>query len=234
MTHQKVLQFLKAAQANIGYKSLAFNESEYAKIHGYPGSPWNGAYLETARLAAGLGGPALTSSTAALAWFTRKSRLYRRPKPGDVAFFAFSTQGNFAQPHIALVTEVQKHGFFRVLEGQSGRDENQILANTWHTQDTIGFGRLPTADPKPAVPQPMLTLRLRTLLTDTRAIEAVQVALGEVVHMQDAQRGRWDTVTRTAYFAWQRECGVYGLHGKPDRVSLRRLADVTGRFHVAG
>lgn len=234
--------FLDTAQMNLGYKALAYNDSEFAKQVGHPGSPWDGAFLEVARRAARLGGPNLTNSTAALAWFMQNNRLYRKPRRGDVAFFAFSTHGTFSQPHVGVVTdtsEFRKRQLFRVIEGQTDAGlrrtstaEDAVHQRTRHIHDTIGFGRLSILEDAPRLIKLNNKIHARLLPTSPGAISSVQLALGDTVGLVNATRGRWDTQTLAAYARWQREVGVYGEHGKPEDRGLKLLGERTGRFAV--
>ena len=231
--------FIAAARDGLGYRANPFKDSVYGTATGYGAQHWDGSFLEVARLKAGISGPALTSTTAALAWFTRKNRLYPRPRVGDVAFFAYSTDGDFAQPHIGLVTAVEKHQLFRVIEAQVSLRSlpEEVAERLHHTDETIGFGRLDYREViSPTNPnKPTSHIRISDVLAGhSRSVILVQEALGIAVGMQDAQRGRWDTVTASALWRFQRERGIVHLHGKPDRVSLERLGTETGWFQVDG
>lgn len=242
-TNPKLLEFIDAARKEIGYRALAFNESEFARMAGYPLEPWDGALLEHARRAANLGGPCLTGTTAALAEFVRERRLYAKPRPGDVAFFAFSTHTKFSQPHVGVVTDTsqfRKRGFFRVLEGQidaglrrTNTEESGVHERTRHTDDVIGFGRLPLSqhtNTEIRTDAPTVSVGDLTTGRSAQRVAEVQLALAETVDLRQATRGVLDDRTRVAYARWQREVGVYGEHGKPDAHSLHLLGERTGRF----
>lgn len=240
---ERVDRLISAARDNLGYRARPFKDSVFGLQAGYGGQQWDGAFLESVRRAADFGGPSLVSSNAALAWFVQHNLLYPRPKAGDVAFFAFSVDGEFGQPHVGLVTEVLKRRFFRVLEGQvsSGtRNGNplpeEVCERIRHRADVIGFGRLPDVHGNSggAASERATPVRLSDLLDGRHPaeVEAVQTALSLRVPLHDATRGKYDAVTQAAMWKFQRERGLLAEHGKPSIGALRLLADETGIIHA--
>lgn len=67
-----------------------------------------------------------------------------------------------------------------------------------------------------------------------KQIEAVQLALGVTVGLKGHTVGTWDSLTESAYAAFQRRIGYLGsdVNGIPNRPSLQRLASETNLFHV--
>lgn len=67
-----------------------------------------------------------------------------------------------------------------------------------------------------------------------KQVEAVQLALSVTVGLHGYNRGTWDSLTESAYAAFQRRIGYLGsdANGVPNRPSLQRLASETNLFHV--
>jgi hypothetical protein len=67
-----------------------------------------------------------------------------------------------------------------------------------------------------------------------RQIEVVQLALGVTVGLQGCKRGEWDSLTASAFAAYQRRIGFVGAaaDGYPTAGALRRLGTDTGIFSL--
>lgn len=67
-----------------------------------------------------------------------------------------------------------------------------------------------------------------------KQIEVVQLALSVTVGLSGHTVGTWDSLTESAYVAFQRRIGYLGtdVNGIPNRPSLQRLASETNLFHV--
>lgn len=220
------------ARAQVGYRALPLKTSAY----GQSGVSWDGAFVES------ITGLQATSTNALLQRFVQSGRLYAKPKAGDIAFFGFSTDGEYGQVHVGVVTEVGKAGEFRCVEGMtaSGKpresnDENGVHERMRFLYDVIGFGR---GDMEmrvwPVTGRPIPTIRAAEIQYGRRhkSVEYIQQALGLTVGLTNVTRGTYDSRTKAAYALFERRNGVIPATGLPTTETLWMLKKQTGLFHV--
>jgi hypothetical protein len=94
---------------------------------GYDSQPWAGAFVDVVAREAGVSLPSFTYTPAALAEVIRSGNFSRRPRPGDVAIFNFSSNVGhaadaFGPPHCGIVIDVREFestGRFITVEGNT-------------------------------------------------------------------------------------------------------------------
>lgn len=234
---------IEHAKSYTGLRSRAFKSNGFGARVGFDGRPWDGSFLAVVFREAGVyPGVSLISSTAALAFFSRKFSMYRNPAPGDIVFFAWSTDDDgFGPPHVGLVTGVRdwrSRGAFRTVEAQvnsgmpkSHSESDGVYERTRFASDVLGFAR-PVYVSAESVPS-VLTAPL-VLLSDVRtgklsnANALVQLALADYLGVSGFERARYDRTTQSAMLRFQKENGMLRGDGLPDARSLDALARVTG------
>jgi hypothetical protein len=250
-------RFIEAALTHIGYTARATKENAYGALTGYNSQYWGGSYLDVIARDAGVYLPAFAYPPAALAEFVRQKRVHRKPRRGDIVFFAAQTNGeaHFTVPHVGLVTDTARwrtHASFKVIEAQTStglpkgpQDPNGIYLRTRYATDVLVFARpdynsiaasAPAAISKTVVRLVIRPSNLVSTRPNGKAIETVQLALSKTVGLRQADRGIWNAKTKSAYAAWQRKIGYVGpdANGVPDVNSLERLArDTEFSFAVA-
>lgn len=123
----KLELFLATARKYIGYQSELLGRNTFGHKVGYDSGPWSGAFIDVVARDADLNLPSFTYTPAGLAEAIRSGNVSRRPKPGDIAIFNFSsigTQGSvasaFNMPAAGIVTDVRElrtNGRFLSIEG---------------------------------------------------------------------------------------------------------------------
>lgn len=231
---------LSKATKLVGYRA----QPNRAQPFGPDGRPWDGAFVDHClRSSALTTGVDHQNTTAALAAYTRMGQVVKRPKPGDLVFYAFGVSKDSTQPHIGVFESLgSDRQEFLAIEGEvwDGKrpDRIAVARRTRYMYDVIAFVRphyMPSVASNPATPEPLNPQAVRAVVRPShfvqgrshRSVELVQLALGSVVGLQNVQRGRFDAKTQSAYAAWQRQCGYEGT-GRPDTDTLQRLAHSTG------
>lgn len=247
MTEANREKFYDILVKQLDYRALPGRSSVYGQAVGYPNQPWNGSFIEWASREAGLDMPSFTSTVTALSYFTRKNRIYKNPKLGDIAFFE-NTTDPFGQPRVGVVTNVlswKSHNAFKTIEAEVGSpypkgntDPTGVYEITHYGTDVIGFARptyknsvSPVTAPDTA---PTVTVSSVQPGRVNRSVAVVQQALWSAVDARDMTAGRFDKQTRNAYARWQRACGRVGkdADGTPELDTLTRLAQRVGTFTV--
>jgi Putative peptidoglycan binding domain len=253
--------FLSKALSYPGHRAMANMVSGFGEKVGYGSNPWSGAFIDVVTREAGLttrNVPAMVYTPQALAEFARRNTLYQRPKPGDIAFFAFAGEGArtmFDMPHVGIVTDTSRFsatGLFQVLEAQTStglprgnQDPSGVYLRVRSAQDVIGFGR-PDFRPERSLSfsnklkvsssdsLPLLTTAHLTTGRPNRATETLQLALSRQVQLAGYLSGTFDPATRAALAHYQRTLGRIGSDatGSPDAATLACLARDTGLFRV--
>lgn len=208
--------------------------------YGPDGLPWDGAFVDFCLRRAGVRGPGVPSharTASALQWYIRNRRAHRDPKLGDIVFFPSRGQ---MQPTVGIVTETDRwttHGEFMSVDGET--DDGMPLSRTsgmadgvyekrHYETDAIIFGRPDFGARPPKQPEsPVISQPVRPSHfvhgKSHRSVEKVQLALRHTVGLSDAAvRGKFDSVTMSAYRYWQRTVGVADT-GQPDLESLDAL-----------
>lgn len=253
--------FLSKALSYQGHRAMANMVSGFGEKVGYGSHPWSGSFIDVVAREVGLTTrniPATVYTPAALAEFARRNALYQRPKPGDIAFFAFAGEGArtmFDMPHVGIVTDTSRFaatGMFQVLEAQTStglprgnQDPTGVYLRVRSSQEVIGFGR-PDFGPKKTLSfsnklkvsasdaLPLLTTAHLTTGRANRATETLQLALSRQVQLAGYLSGIFDHATRAALAHYQRTLGRIGSDatGHPDADTLACLARDTGLFRV--
>jgi hypothetical protein len=240
--------FIEVAESHLGYTARPGMQSYFGAKVGYDGLPWAGAFIDVVAREAGVDLPACVYPPSGLAEFIHHLAWRPDPKPGDIAFFTFPTDGQFGMPHVGIVTGIddwRRTGRFETIEAQveSGLPKGSKLNDgvyrrvRW-SSDVLGFGR-PVFRQRPAkgvnkTPAGSKTIRLTHVngKKPNRAMEAVQLALAVKAGLRNYRAGVLDSQTRAAYARWQRAIGYAGsdVTGIPDLPSLIRLGRETGLF----
>ena len=239
-------QFIAAAREQIGYRAAPNLASEFGHRAGHGNQTWDGSFLEFCARAAHVDLPALSSTASALAYFIAKRRIFRVPRPGDIVFYAFSTEdGNgFGQPHCGLITTVRPDGSFLAIEGQTSPGPaspranptpNGVFERERFRTDVLAFARPRFRDTeKGGRNMKDVKTWVRTghfaYRKSHKSVALVQTALG----VQHARRGVFDGPTKSAYAEYQRQQGLVGraASGQPDTETLTKLGTSTGLFTV--
>lgn len=248
-TDERRDQFIAQARTHLGYRGQAGMVNHYGALVGYNGLPWSGAFVDVVARETGISLPACVYSPSGLAEFAKQRRVHMRPRPGDIAFYTFSTGDDFGMPHVGIVTGVtdwEKLNRFTAIEAQvnsglakGSTTHDGVFERTRYGYEVIGFGR-PDFRVRPAREIPEADGRADVKLSQLRpgkrysSIERVQLALGVKCGLSNAARGYWDGPTASAYARWQRMIGYVGkdVTGLPDSDSLERLGRETGYFRV--
>ena len=240
---------VETASRHIGYVAQADRTSTYGKRVGLPNQTWSGSFLDVVFLesTASLDVPTFAYTPSALAYFVEHNRLFRKPKRGDIVFYAFPTEDSLSQPHVGIVTDVSTwkvNRSFKAIEAQTdsglprgSRDKDGVYERIRYITDVLAFAR-PTGK-KRLIPLNNFTYtsdraseyiaKVNSSLTNQSFSEVaeIQLALSIKVGLRDARRGVFDNHTRSAYAKWQRFMG-YGNRatGQPDAPSLDQLFDI--------
>jgi hypothetical protein len=183
-------------------------------------------------------------------------RLHTKPKPGDVAFFTFPTDGEtgpYNQMHVGIVTGSEnflRDGSFKVIEGQidpglpkSGlRPKNGVHVRTRYSTDVVGFGR-PALKPKSLTDElqgpelltkPVIKSSIMKPGLKHRQVALLQQELKAAKLFTGTYTGILDARTMAAVASFQRTIGYVGSQasGVPDMQTLQRLAQIRQTFNV--
>jgi hypothetical protein len=152
----KLELFLATARKYIGYQSELLGRNAFGNRVGYDSGPWSGAFIDVVAREAGLNLPSFTYTPAALAEMLRSGNVSRRPKPGDIAIFNFSSTGlqgpaasAFNMPAAGIVTDVRElrtNGRFLSIEGNatgatSYQDKDGVHQRVRYLTDVVIFCR---------------------------------------------------------------------------------------------
>jgi hypothetical protein len=152
----KLELFLATARKYIGYHSELLGRNTFGNRVGYDAGPWSGAFIDVVAREAGLNLPSFVYTPAALAEFIKAGNISRRPKPGDIAIFNFSSTGiqgltasAFNMPAAGIVSDVRElrtNGRFLTIEGNatgstSYQDKDGVHQRIRHLTDVVVFCR---------------------------------------------------------------------------------------------
>ena len=244
----RVEAIIKHAETYLGMRSRAMRSNGFGSAVGYEGSTWDGSFIETVLRETETGGvPALTSTTSALAEFVRDRRIFDKPQVGDIVFFNFSTASTFGQPHVGLVTDVERWhdlGQIKTIEGETSsgmpkgpQDPDGVYRRTRFESDVAFFARptyrardiLPDKDavqPKVLVDYTMFQVGKQSI-----GVRKVQEALFDVQGSDHFLEGTWDKYAVSATARYQRSIGNIHANGIMDNATLHRLAkDTYGKY----
>lgn len=217
---------IELARKLTGYRSHPNRESAFGRDTGFPGQPWAGSFAHEALRESGLLETSLVSTAPALAWYLQRDRVFQEnPQPGDLVFFAFTTTGVFGQPHVGLVSNVDRFketGEFRAIEGETAsglnrgnQDSDGVFERVRYQPDVLGFVR--PREPRPLdltnVPENVPVLRPSNFSKSSplrgTATTSVQYALFEVTGFDKFDPGVWDGLTKSAFDQFLRTVGFY-------------------------
>lgn len=243
-------RFVAEARSHLGYVPGADGRTPFGAACGYDGLSWNGAFVDVVARRSSTELPAACLRPAdGLSGFLRALRGQRRPAVGDVVFYNLSVDGVQGGPHLGIVTDVSRwatDGSFRAVEAQvdSGlpRASSQlgVFERTRFATDVMIFGR-PDFRARRATERtesdgglPLVTVAHVTTGRRSRATETLQFALAACVGARSMSPGVWCSRTLSAMAEYQRRTGRLGADasGRPDAVSLERLAQDSGLFRV--
>lgn len=255
VTNQARDDFIAEARAHVGYTARPGRESAYTQSTGYTSAPWDGAFIDTVARRSGTVDslPRMIYPPAGLSEFIRTNQVSKKPQPGDIVFFTFSTGQHFESPHVGIVTDVtgwSSHGSFKCIEGMTDsgnpkapNNADGVYERVRYKTDVLIFGRAawgrkkftgfdgqenPNAYPvRVSAVQP----GNRKPLAQVRRVQDALVVTCSLGYFQD---GVFDGSTKAAYASWQRKLGYVGkdANGIPDSESLRFLGKTTGFFQV--
>jgi len=241
----RVDALIETARTHEGYRARAQRVNQYGAQLGVDGMPWAGAFLESVmREAKELTQPSLVHTASALAAYVRAGREFRVPKVGDLVFYAFSTDGQFTQPHIGLVTDVSNwktEASFKAIEGQTDsglskgpKDADGVYERRRYSTDVLAFVRPKYEDLRASGPMSETKIHPSTVQpfkrVSSKNLVAIQKALAETVGAQGMSKGFFDPSTRSAIKAYQRRIGAPD-NGMIDAAFLSRLALDTNFVH---
>ena len=240
---------VETASRHVGYVAQSNRNSVYGQKTGLPNQTWSGSFLDVVfhESTASLAVPTFAYTPSALAYFVEHNRLFRKPKKGDIVFYAFPTEDNLSQPHVGIVTDVSMwkvNRSFKAVEAQTdsglprgSRDKDGVYERVRYITDVLAFAR-----PKMKLAKSFRAsnfsyspdraseyiAKVNSSLTNQPFTEVaeIQMRLASTVGLQNARRGVFDAQTRSAYAKWQRFMG-YGNRatGQPDAPSLDQLFD---------
>lgn len=146
--------FIATARKYVGYKSELLGRTSFGERVGYDSTVWSGAFIDVIARESGLDLPSFVYSPAALAEFFRLGLVRKKPQPGDIAIFNFSSitivnPSSFAAPHIGVVVdtrELTSNGRFLTIEGNvtgstSYQQFDGVHQRIRHTTDVAIFLR---------------------------------------------------------------------------------------------
>lgn len=233
-------EVLDRARAHLGYRARPNRISTYGETMRQNGSAWDGTFLSVVLRETGVtAGVSLTSTTTALAYFTRTSQLHYRPRLGDIAFFSFSEDSPFGQPHVGLVTDTRDWktlGTVTVIEGMTdsgnprGPEEHDgVYERVRMATDIMIFARpkYRRTTPTPSTTDSPFIPSAYNIGRKSAGMVLIQLALGEVVNLRGASRGIYDSHTVSAVKRFQGENGLLPATGIVNTPTLHRLAWLT-------
>lgn len=146
--------FLQTVQSHLGYQAELLGRNKFGQKVGYDSQPWSGAFVDVCAREADLKTPSFLNPAAGLAESVRRGQYFRKPQPGDIVIFNFSsaagqTGGAFNMPHCGVVTdtrEFEETGRFITIEGNTEGDtastkKDGVHQKVRHLTDVIFFHR---------------------------------------------------------------------------------------------
>jgi hypothetical protein len=240
---------VETASRHVGYVAQSNRNSVYGSKVGLPNQTWSGSFLDVVFLesTASLDVPTFAYTPSALAYFVEHNRLFRKPKKGDIVFYAFPTEDSLAQPHVGLITDTTNwklNRSFKAIEAQTdsglprgSRDKDGVYERIRYITDVLAFARPKQKARHRAASNFTYTTnraseyiaKVNSSLTNQpfNEVADIQMRLASTVGLRNARRGVFDAHTRSAYAKWQRFLG-YGPRatGQPDSLSLDQLFDI--------
>lgn len=237
------------AERWLGFRPAGNMSTPFGELAGYSGQTYAGMFIDYIFFKVGVPIPSCGYSPTGLAEFTGARRVYKNPRPGDIAFFSFSVTGEtYGMPHVGLVVKTDRwsvDGLVQTIEGNVGSGLPKgdpgltgVYSRVRSRHEVIGFGR-PRFRPaifRRAGKEGTTTIDVETVRLGRRnkSIGLVQVGLAKTVGLGKVTVDLFDGETERAYAHWQRTLGYIGgdARGIPDLRSLRTLGERTGLFMV--
>jgi hypothetical protein len=252
MTNRNILinRVLERADSYKGFRSRANRVNDFGAGVRQNGKLWDGAFLETVFFEEKISpGTSLTSTAAALAFFTRTNRIYPVPRVGDIVFYAWSSDDDgFGQPHVGLVAEVRdykKSSTFCAIEGMTNSGLPRGPQESDGVYRRVRFGTDVLAFARPLYGELTATVNVSDISVSRPVLKPsnfqpgkssagtvlLQLALHETVGAANLTRGVFDEQTASAVRAYQRLIGLLPATGTVDDLTLVRLARDTSYKH---
>lgn len=240
---------LQVAESYVGFRSRALRTNDFGAKTGFNTQIWSGSFLQVIFQESAWDDvffPQVhwSHTVHALEYVRLRNLTVKTPKPGDVVFLAYGTDG-MSQPHVGIVADVQNwkdRGILQVIEGETAPNTSKghsgiadgVWKRTRYAAEVLEFARMENWRRAP----------FRRNVTDIEVtdfkylgrgkhVEIVQRALADVYgnRIRGVKKGMWDAQTSHAYAQWQRMTGNEPT-GLPDKVSLFALAVESGRFNA--
>lgn len=235
------------AERWLGFRPAGNMSTPFGELAGYNGQTYAGMFIDYVFFKAGVLIPSCGYSPTSLAEFTSTRRVYKNPRPGDIAFFSFSVTGEtYGMPHVGLVVKTDRwrpDGLVQTIEGNVGSGLPKgdpgltgVYSRVRSRHEVLGFCR-PRF--RPAIftltgKAGTTTINVETVRPGRRnkSIGLVQTGLARTVGLGKVTVDMFDGETERAYAHWQRTLGYVGndARGIPDLRSLRTLGERTKLF----
>lgn len=137
---------LRTAAAEIGYAEKPVNRTKYGAWYGMDGSAWCAMFVSWVAMRAGARAiiPRHAYTPSGAKWFKDRSRWYRTPKAGDLAYFRFPG-GPARIHHVGFVEKVRSDGMLVTIEGNTSPADNRnggmVMRRVRHPKYVVGYGR---------------------------------------------------------------------------------------------
>lgn len=171
--------FVQTARKYVGYTSGLLGRNSFGERVGYDATVWSGAFIDVIARESGLDLPSFVYSPAALAEFLRNGQVSKKPQPGDIAIFNFSssTASAFLAPHAGIVTDVRylsTTGQFTTVEGNTTgtayQQQDGVYTKLRHVTDAVIFCRPAEFETGPRKFRIAASLYVQQLLTKIKRI----------------------------------------------------------------
>lgn len=140
---------LRIATRQIGYKESppGTNQNKFGVWYGANYQPWCAMFISYCFYQAGLPLPATTAKGFAycpygVQWFRHQGKFDKQPRPGDVVFFDWSSDG--VADHVGIVEAVNPDGSVATIEGNTSTSNNsnggEVMRRTRSQGNIQGFG----------------------------------------------------------------------------------------------
>lgn len=100
-------RFVEVALAEVGYIEKPTNRTKFGEYTKADGLPWCGSFVNWCAHEAGLKLPSMVSTAMGAQRMKEVGRWDTKPKPGDLAFFDFPSDGIDRISHIGIVAKVE-------------------------------------------------------------------------------------------------------------------------------
>jgi hypothetical protein len=140
-----VKKVLEIASKEIGYQETGNNNNKYGVWYGMNNQPWCYIFVSWVLIKAGMNVEKCASCPVGYDYYKRNGKLFKEPKPGDLAFFSWNP--SLIPQHIGIVEKVNNNGTFTCIEGNTssgltGSQDNGdgVYRKLRRLSDCLGFG----------------------------------------------------------------------------------------------